>query len=459
MEDDKDLLQLIKDRDINKAKTLFSENIERVEEALSYYDIEEHSINNQRDKAIPNKDGGIKDIIKQWSLPIAYQNKIVQQSATFLVGKPVKLIQESEGTDKAFALLMELWSEMRQDSKNLEAATYLFSETECAKKFMAYRDKEADPKDTSKKNSVRCQVLAKSKGDTLYNYFNDFGGLEAFARGYEVLGKGNVKFEHFDIETAENYYNCVKDEKGNWSVDAVRNLTGKINISYYSRKDWDSKLVDKLIERREYLSSKRANNNDAMGDPILVLEGDVLSLPDREETAKVVMMDTGGKASYLYPQMAVDLIKEEREDLEKLINYITDTVDLSSEAMKSMGQDSGKALIMKFFPAELKAIFNRIYFSEMLDREINILKAFMTKVIDSSSEMKSQCDNLRVSIEFSTPLPDDVTDIVSNLSIATGGKASISQEEAAHLNPMVKDGKANWDKLQAEAREEAITFD
>src|SRR5690606_26098817 len=132
---------------------------------------------------------------------------------------------------------------------------------------------------------------------------------------------------------------------------------------------------------------------------------------------------------------------------------------LSSDALKSMGQDSGKALTMKFFPAELKAIFNRIYFKEMLDREINILKAFMTKVIDASAEMKKQCDNLRVTIEFSTPLPDDITEIIQNLSTATGGKATISQEEAAHLNPLVKDGKANWDKLQQEAKEENITFE
>ncbi len=449
MEDE--LVDLLMGGEIEKAKSKFSNKREDVEKALSFYNIDEHEISKDADeKPIHSSDGGVKDVIKQWNMPIAYQKKIVQQSAVFLVGVPVKLIQESEGTDKAFELLTKLWKEMRMDSKNLEVATCLFSETECAKKFVPYRDSDADPKDLTKSNSVRCVVLAKSKKDDLYVRFNEFGGMEAFARGYDVKTDNGKLVPHFDVEMADNYYFCKKDENGQWVTEVKKNLTKKINISYYSLEKWDSYLVDKIIERREYLTSRRAKNNDAMGDPILLLEGEVESLPGVNKSVKVVKMQPGGKASYLYPQMAVDLIKEEREDLEKIINYITDTVDLSTESLKSLGQDSGKALIMRFFPAELKAITNRVYFREMLDREINISKAFMTEVIDNSSEMRTQCENLRVTIEFSTPLPDDVTEIINNLSTATGGKPTMAQEEAAHLNPLIKDGKANWDKLRAE---------
>src|SRR5690606_37723801 len=141
-----------------------------------------------------------------WKLPIAYQNKIVQQSAVFLVGKPIKLIQESEGTDKAFKLLTTLWDEMRMDSKNLETATCLFSETECVKRFVGYRDKDADPNDTSKQNSVRCQILAKSKGDDIYVRFDEYGGMEAIARGYKVKTGNGKLVDHFDIEMSDNYY-------------------------------------------------------------------------------------------------------------------------------------------------------------------------------------------------------------------------------------------------------------
>ncbi|PPK98992.1 phage portal protein [Parapedobacter indicus] len=450
MEDE--LIALLTTGEIEKAKSKFSNKKEDVEKALSFYNIDKHKISKESDeKVILAADGSVKDTITNWGLPIAYQKKIVQQSAVFLVGVPVKLIQESEGTDKAFELLTKLWNEMRQDSKNLEAATCLYSETECAKKFVPYRDADADPTDMSKSNSVRCIVLAKSKKDDLYVLFDEFGGMKAFARGYEVKTGNGTLVPHFDVETADNYYFSKKDDEGKWVTEVKKNLTKKINISYYTQEKWDSYLVDKIIERREYLSSKRANNNDAMGDPILVLEGDVESLPDKKELVKVVQIQPGGSASYLYPQMAVDLIKEEREDLEKLINYITDTVDLSTDALKSMGQDSGKALIMKFFPAELKAIFNRIYFREMLQREISILKAFMTNVIDTSSEMRAQCEKLVVTIEFSTPLPDDVSEIIEQLSTSTGGKPTLSQEEAAHLNPLVKNGKVNWQKLQQES--------
>lgn len=452
MNDEKDLKTLILEGEIGKVKELFTNREEKVKEALKFYNIEQHEvIKKAREPKGPND--------KQWKLPIANQVKIVQSSADFLVGEPVRLIQESENTDKAFEKLIELWDEMRMNSKIYEAATLLFAETECALKFVPYRDADADPQDTSKSNSVRCIVLAYSKADKIYVKFNDFGGLEAVARGYKVkVNKKDV--EHFDIEMPGSYYFCEKTDLGSWKVIPKPNLTKKINWVYLMREKHDSYLVDAVIGRRETLTSRRAENNDKMGDPILLLKGGMpIDLPDSNDTAKVIVLEGNADAEYLYPQMAVDMIKEERTDLKEIINYITDTPDFSTDALKSLGQDSGKALVMKFFPAILKAKRNSIQFTELLDRAINVLKAFITEVIDTSSGMKKQVEELRVSLKFSNPLPDNVDELITMLSTATGGKPIISQEEAAHLVPLVKDGKANWDKLQQEAKEDSLSFD
>lgn len=456
----KKLISLLEQGDVDAAKQLFSNKKDTVEKALQYYNIENHPIYNKHgDKVIQGEDGEIKEKIMDWGLPIAYQQKIVQMSAVFLFGKPVRLIQESKGTDEAFEVVREIWEEMRQDGKNLTTAQKLFSETECAKLFRPYRDQDADVNDTTKPNTIRCRVLAKSEGDDLYVMFNEFGGMEAFARGYKVeLGDGQ-KVDHFDIETPEYYFDCARN-KDKWEVTVKHNLTKKINVAYYSVEKWDSYLVDRVIERRETLTSRRANNNDAMGEPLLILKGSVSELPGVSNDAKVVVMDPGGDASYLYPQLAVDLIKEEREDLEKIINYITDTIDLSSESLKSMGQDSGKALIMRFFPAELKAIYNRIQFKEMLGREINIIKNLIaTTIHPTNKKLLEQLNKLKIKIEFSTPLPDNVDELIEMLSTATGGKPTLSQEEAANLNPLTKDGASNWEKLQKEAKEEIVSLD
>ncbi len=453
MDEEKDLKTLIGENEIDKVKAMFTNREEAVKEALKHYDIEQHEVNTRTPRESKDIDQ------KHWKLPIANQVKIVQSSADFLVGEPVRLIQESENTDKAFEKLIELWDEMRMNSKIYEAATLLFAETECALKFVPYRDADADPNDINKSNSVRCVVLAYSKGYKIYVKFNDFGGLEAVALGYSVT-KGKKKIEHFDIETSENYYFCKKNEQGNWEVEPKLNLTKKINWVYLMRDKHDSYLVDAIIERRETLTSRRAENNDKMGDPILILKGGMpIDLPKSSDTAKVIVLEGDADANYLYPQMAVDMIKEERTDLKEIINYITDTPDFSTDALKSLGQDSGKALVMKFFPAILKAKRNAIQFTELLDRAINVLKAFMTEVIDTSSTMKKEVENLRVSIKFGNPLPDNVDELITMLSTATGGKPIISQEEAAHLVPLVKDGKANWDKLQQEAKENELTFD
>ena len=117
-------------------------------------------------------------------------------------------------------------------------------------------------------------------------------------------------------------------------------------------------------------------------------------------------------------------------------NYVP-TPDLSMQNMATMGQDSGKALEMRFFGALLKAMGKHEYFSEMIDRENSILKAFIGKVIDTSKAMLA--DKLEVSVEFGNPLPDNFADTINMLTGAVAGKAIMSQKTAIGLNPLVTD--------------------
>jgi SPP1 family phage portal protein len=161
-----------------------------------------------------------------------------------------------------------------------------------------------------------------------------------------------------------------------------------------------------------------------------------------------VQLGIGGKASYLVPQMSVDMVKNEKEDLKELIHYLTDTPDLSMEKMTSMGLTSGKAIEMAFFGALLKAMGSHGYYEEMIDRENSILKAFIGKVIDTGKEQAAK--KLEVSLEFGNPLPDNLEDIINMLSTSTAGKATMSQETAVALNPLVTDAKEEMTRISNE---------
>ena len=433
-EEDKDLVTLLTEGSIEKAKGKFTNRQDKVSVALSQWNIEGHEI-----MLRPDKDLIKGKIVTSWNLPLPYQRKIVQSAVAFIYGKPVKLKQESTGTDNAFKALTDLRKDMRMNAKDQKCAEIMKSETECVKLFVPYRDSSADKTDLEIPNSVKCILLAKSLGDIIHVSFDNYGVLKAVAREYSVA-VGNKKIEHFDVYTADVIYHCDRTG-GSWSVLPETNIIGKIPMVWAMQEDPEWALVQKIIVRREYSSSTRADNIDRTGDPILVLEGGKpISLPNANEVGKVVVLEKGASASYLVPQMSIDMVKNEQEDLERAILYFTDTVDLHSQEGASLGQDSGKALEMKYFGPLLKAMSQHGTYEELHDRENNILKAFITKVIDTSSNMANEIANLEVSIEFGNPLPDNTADYLNSLSLAVGGKAIMSRQTAVELNPLVKDG-------------------
>ncbi|MGN5953201.1 phage portal protein [Sphingobacterium lactis] len=437
-----DFHQLLESGDVDKLKGLMTSNDERITEALKHYNVKEHKINSGPDSKLVGEEQ-----VKIWKLALPIQQKIVQNTVAFLVGKPVKLVEESEGTELAFKAVTDVWKEMRMNSKLIDLLTKFYSETEAVIMFRPYRDSDADPNDITIPNTIRCKVVAKSNNESVYYWFDEFGTLVAWAREYKVKGNKNKEIEHFDVETKEFYYNHVKAD-GNWLQTKKDNLAKKISMALFTQEDWDSKDVDPLIERREELTSSKAMNNDAMGSPILKLLGEVKNLPEIAKKVKVVQMEPGADAEYLYPQMSVDLIKEEREDLKELINYITDTPDMSMESMKNT--TSGKELEIRFFPAALKAIRNQTLIVELFDRMMEVIKNLLVKINPNDTALATQMGNLQVKFEFVSPLPENEADYIDMLAASVGGKPILSQETAAKLHPLAKDGEENWSQIQAE---------
>lgn len=439
--DDNDYRALLLAGKVDEARVFFTTRKDKVEYALQEWNVATHKVHDRPKKYVDNVE------VPQAKLPLPFQQKIVQSAVAFLFGKPVKLIQLSKGTDKAFKIIDDLWSDMRMASKNRKNARTVFSQTASAKFFVEYKDVDSDG--TGAFNSVKCILFSKDNGNDLYYKKDQYGVMQCIARGY-VTKVGDKVTEHFDAEFNDQIINCSKIE-GSWSVKTDKNLAKKIRYSYYEQEATEWEIVQALIERQEMLISKRADNNDYTADSILVLTGEVESLPGKDETGKVVKLSgEGASAEYLSPNMAMDMVKDERTTLDNYILYFTDTIDLSSENLKSMGQDSGKALVMKFFPAILKAMDKLEVFEEMIDREINILKALVKNVIDISPAMAKEIKDLKIGYKFGNPLPDDVKDFIATLSEAVGGKPIMSQKTAVELNPLVKDADEENKQIKSE---------
>lgn len=436
------LVTLLSKADVEQAKKLFTSRDEKVTSALEEYDPEKHAIMERPEKLVNG------ELIDQARLPVSYQKKIVESSVAFLFGKPVKVINQSEGTDDAFAILEDVLKESRWHARNRETARRMFSETSCAKLFIPYRDKNAPAEATNIRNKVRIVVLSKASGDTLHTLFDNYGRMLAFARGYKTKN-ADKEVEHFDVYTADTIFYSNRTE-GNWAVSAVTNIIGKIPVVYYEQEEAEWYDVKHLITRLEKLISRRADVNDYTADPVLVIEGKVTKLPNKSEAGKVIQLENGAKATYLTPQMVVEMVKDERDTLLELIHYLTDTPNLSTEKMKNGMPDSGKALEMLFFAATLKAMNKQEVFEEMIDREMSILRAIIGIAIDTSK--KAQADALKLEYIFGNPLPDDYADTIKMISEAVNAKVLSRETGVGHI-PFVKNAGEELARIKAEGEE------
>lgn len=431
------LIELIDNSDLTRLKSRLDNHDERVCNALKEYIPENHKVMLRKDK---KRKGKPDKIVAK--LPIPFQKVINLQATAFLFGEPVVFSNHSDdkNTEEAFNLFRQILEETRFNSTIRECKTIAGSETLCAKLYHLYLDGN-DVK-------VKTKVLSKSHGDSLYFKKDEYGKLIMFARGYEVKNDNGVNEPHFDVYTDETIYRGKRSGVG-WEKTIEVNFIGKIPVIIYEQPvEWDG--VQPLIERREEVQCKDADVNDYFADPKLVCSGIVEGLPDPDDIGAVMQMENGGKAGYLTYDSAPENRKNEYNSLERLIYGMTFSADISFDSIKNMTIPSGEAWKYVFMAPLLKAKNQQDRYGELISREINLIKAVM-KVMSPEMAVNDNnpIDNLDISFEFSTPMPNDTKDRLEEIarSIEAG---ILSQYTGVRTNPLVKNPDQEYKLIKRE---------
>lgn len=447
--------ELIRDKDISKAISIFQNRDDIVEQAIKEYNPETHKIRFKPDK--PRK-GKAPKVTAKLSMP--YQQLINEIETTFLYGNDPQWSQSSIGTDNAYTAFTDFlkttrWSTTQRQLKRLAGA-----ETEAAKLYYIYKD------EFTGKAKVGVKILAKSKGDEIRPLFDQYDNMLSFGHGY-YLKEGTKTVYHFDIYYSNVIWKCKKGN-GGWETIPENNPIGKIPVIYVCQPEaW--KGVQPLIDRIEELRSRVADVNDYVADPILKMSADIatggkdnqnLGLPDPEVSGGKAVKLPNEKSilEYLTVDTAVDLKKEEITDLDKCIKLMSMTPDLSFEALVAAGAPTGRALKRAMALGYMKRAKNIEIYAIAQDREANIIKAIIGKVINISlgiapnSVTQSEMDRLVVSCEFAEPFQDDVSEKINDI-IRLRDAGLISLETAVALIDYLKDSNAELVKILKEAKE------
>ncbi|WP_290101796.1 phage portal protein [Parabacteroides goldsteinii] len=391
---ERDLIQLIKDKDISRAIDLMQCRDEDVDTAIKEYDPALHEVNRRDNKPRAGQSPYITEKLSR-----SRQRYINEVELFFLLGQPITWEATSENTDDAFQAYNDFINSTRFNTTMRQAKRLAGAETECAKVYHIYQD-EGKPQ-------VKVKVISRSNGYILRPLFDQWDNLIAFGYGYALLENGK-SVDHFDIETPDFIYRCKKQNIG-WEVAPIVNPSGKINVIYYRQnKAWDG--VQNRINREEFADSKAADSVNYYSDPKLLATADVLELSKGGETNNVgEVIKLANKESsmveYLVPPEYSTMKEAEKKDLSASILFDTFTPDFSYENMKGLGTLSGEALKRALSLGYIKRDNLKEIYDILVDREKNLILAIMMNVTHIG--LREQLSRLKVKHKFSEPFAED----------------------------------------------------
>lgn len=391
--------------------------------------------------------------IKRTRQVLAYPEQIVETAVAMVVGKNVDLIlnnaDKTEQIQAAFQILKEQWNEAKFDSFNKKMCRTLFIETHCAE-FMFFEDGEPE-------KDLKAVLFSKENGDDIWCHFDDNRRADALVREFQrrsiVNGKAaTVKVTQIHTAT-ETWEKVGKDEFVSKTNPYKKNVW-----VYYDQKKPEFLSVRPLIKKQEYVHSQHSDVNVRIGNPPVVIEGNVGQLPDYDSDVKIIntkpQKDEDGKlvpskVYLLNSTAAPESVKLEMERNDSFI-YKFSWPDLSwlLSAIKT-GNLSGTAIKLMFTAAEAK-IVNKLEVLENLSRRISVMKV-MLKAKNSSLPF----EKLNIEVRFNSILPENIVELTDMFSTAVNSKIT-SRENAVGNLPFNENPSAIMDEIKSNMEDEAV---
>lgn len=441
---ERDLMELIKAKDISRAMSLMEDHDAEAMQAIYEYNPELHAIMKRQNKTRKGQCD-----YRTEKLPRTRQRYINEVELFFLLGNPIKWkLSDKSGDSDAYAAYRQFLRDLRFDSNMRQAKRLAGCERQSAKLYHIYRN------DTTGLPEVKVVVLSMSKGYSLRPMFDQYGNMLAFGCGY-YLKEGARTVEHFDIYTPTFIFRGKKAKIG-WDVAPIINPSGKINIIYYPQEvAWAG--LQPRIDREEDIDSKTADTNNYFADPIAAATTDVIkSLPKTDQPGKVIQLNSKeDKFEYIEPPTSSETRQQEKTDLKESILFDTFTPEFTPEKMVGLGTLSGDAIKRAMVLGYIKRDNRKEIYDELVDREKNLILAIMMNV--THIKMRDKLATLKIEHEFSEPFSEDVAARWKSIGQAYND-GILSLEEAVNLMGVADNPQEEIDRLKtALGRSESIS--
>jgi len=436
-------------------------------EAFKNYDPKHHKINCRTETPdrlikVPTDDIDPKTnepimankIEKVTRISLAYQKLIVKTSAAFLTNGGVTLKPDKTDAkgEELFQLVQKTWKDNKLDYKNSDCAKTALSQLECAEIWYSEKVLDANKKVVDGKMKVR--FYKPSDGYSLIPVWDDNMDLIAFGLQYEDSKVQKSRYmDLYDKEKIQYYINTGSGWQARPDKPTVIHLYKKIPVILWLRDQSDWYDVQDLIDREEKVMSVYGDNNEYTGNPILFGKtDDTLSMPAKGESGKYIQGSGTSDMKFIERNGKPEPIIFEKDFLKEHIYSLTQTPDLSFEAMQGLGDISGAALERLLISAHMKAIEGHNgWYGETIQRRLNFLVSALASI---TPRLESAID-LSITPAFGLFKLEADADRVDIALKASGNAQIMSHEEAIRYAKLTDDADATLTKIKADSAQPA----
>lgn len=294
---------------------------------------------------------------------------------------------------------------------------------------------------------LKCRTFSPMDGCTLYPLFDETGDMMAISVEYTRKVK-DEEVTFFETFTADTHYKWQQSGKEWEEVDEPTKISIlKIPGAYLYRPQPVFDGLQALREDLEYTISRNSDIIAYNSAPILKVVGNIMGEELKGDTRRVYRMMDGGDVSYVSWPQSVAALEYHITSLLKHFWMQSQMPDISFDNMKSLGQigyDARKTLLTD---CHLKIGEEAGPWLEFLNRECNVIKAFLKKL---NIKWANEVDNVGVEHVITPFIIED-----EQAQLDYHMKANGNKPVESHRESIMRIGKsANVDETLAEIQAE-----
>lgn len=435
----------IKDVVLYITENSYTEN-PKWEELEKMYDADKHSIMDAGIRKDKVTDKGVEKVSR---VKLSLQKLAVKRMAEMCFALSVKRTYSYDTDEKVLRditkAIEKIYKKTRIDDVNLERGREFFATCQIAT-IWYIKEEDNGIYGFKAKHKLRIKTYSERKGYKLYPLFDEQDDLIAFSISYSKKQKDKT-INYFETITKDRIYKW-KQNGSEWDeISNIENVIKKINVIYLEREESIYGEVSHLVDEIEWTLSRNSDIIAYNAAPLIEVKGQLQGMEAKGQERRIWVVSENGGVRYVSWEQSIDAIKYQIESLLMLYFLQLQLPNLSFENIKGLSTLSGESIKNLLTDAHLKVGDEAGILTKFLDREFNVIKAFVGTM---NTAWASHLDKIDCEHEIQPFVMNDEMAEIDRLLKANGQKALMSQKESIEVFGQSNDVEKTYNEILEE---------